>query len=278
VPLQKKKLLDQVTIDFKGVDSKTKELIDGADGKDYALVLGSKTFIPGFEEELVGLKPKDDKTFPLIFPKDYGVDSLKSRKVEFSIIVHKVEKLVEPKLDDAFAATVGPFKTLDELRGDIKKQLEAERQQQARSDYNNTLLEKLAQQTTVALPISVIEAEIDRIEDEERNNLVYRGQTWQEHLDNEGLTAEAHRDKNRAGAELRVKAGIILSEVAEQEGISVTPEEVDIQMQLLRGRYGTDDAMQAELDKPERRRDIGSRLLSEKTIDKLAEYATAKKK
>jgi trigger factor len=127
----------------------------------------------------------------------------------------------------------------------------------------------------ITIPDSLIDSEIDRIEEEERRNLVYRGQTWHEHLAAEGVTAEQHRERNRAGAELRVKAGIILTEVSEQEGIVVTPEELEIQIQLLKGRY-TDEAMIAELDKPEGRRDIASRLLSEKTIDKLAEYATAK--
>jgi trigger factor len=266
---------DQVVLDFAGVDAKTQEPIDGADGKAYPLLLGSKTFIPGFEEELVGLKPGDTKTFPITFPKDYGVATLQNRNVTFTVTVHTVQKLVEPKLDDAFAASVGPFKTLIELRADIKRQLEVEAEQQARSDYNNTLLEKIAAETKVTIPDSLIDSEIDRIEEEERRNLVYRGQTWHEHLAAEGVTAEQHRERNRAGAELRVKAGIILTEVSEQEGIVVTPEELEIQIQLLKGRY-TDEAMIAELDKPEGRRDIASRLLSEKTIDKLAEYATAK--
>jgi trigger factor len=228
---------DQVVLDFAGVDAKTQEPIDGADGKAYPLLLGSKTFIPGFEEELVGLKPGDTKTFPITFPKDYGVATLQNRNVTFTVTVHTVQKLVEPKLDDAFAASVGPFKTLIELRADIKRQLEVEAEQQARSDYNNTLLEKIAAETKVTIPDSLIDSEIDRIEEEERRNLVYRGQTWHEHLAAEGVTAEQHRERNRAGAELRVKAGIILTEVSEQEGIVVTPEELEIQIQLLKGRY-----------------------------------------
>ena len=106
------KLGDEVTIDFTGTDAKTKEPIAGADGKDYPLVLGSKTFIPGFEEQLVGLKPGAQKTFVLTFPKDYGTTALQGRKVSFAVTATAVQELQEPKLDDAFAATVGPFKSV----------------------------------------------------------------------------------------------------------------------------------------------------------------------
>ena len=266
---------DEVVIDFKGVDAKTKEPISGADGTEYPLVLGSNTFIPGFEPELVGIKPGDEKTFDITFPKDYGVNALQSKKVTITVTVRKVNELVEPKLDDKFAAAVGPFKTLDELKADIKKQLQSDRETQAQRDYESELLEKIAAQADVAIPASLIEEEIDRIELDEKQNLMYRGQTWQEHLEQEGVDEKQHREKERSGAELRVKAGLVLGEVAEQEGITVTPEELEIRMQVLKGQY-SDAAMQAELDKSSARREIASRLLSEKTINKLTAYASAK--
>jgi len=265
---------DEVTIDFAGTDAKTGEAISGADGKDYPLVLGSNTFIPGFEPNLVGLKVDEEKSFDIVFPKDYGVAALQSKKVTFKVTVHKVQELAEPKLDDAFAAKVSPFKTLAELKADVKQQLATEREVQAQREYESELLEKLAEKTKVAIPTVLVEEEIDRHEADERQNLTYRGQTWQEHLDAEGVTAEQHREKQRPAAELRVKAGLVLSEVAEAEGLTVTPEELEIRMQLLKGQY-QDPAMQAELEKPAVRRDIASRILSEKTIGKLTEYATA---
>lgn len=264
---------DEVTIDFKGTDAKTKEPIAGADGDDYPLLLGSGNFIPGFEEGLVGIKAGDEKTLSLTFPKDYGVADLQNRKVDFAVTAKAVKELKQPKLDDAFAASVGPFKTVAELKADIKKQLKAESEQQSQRAYENELIEQIAEKSSVAIPDSLLEEEIDRIEDEEKRNLVYRGQTWQEHLDEEGVTAEEHREKKRPQAELRVKAGLVLSEIAAQEKIDVTPEELEIRMMLLKNQY-TDPQMQAELDKPEARRDIASRLASEKTIAKLTEYAT----
>jgi trigger factor len=266
---------DQVIIDFKGTDAKTKEAIAGADGEAYPLIIGSNTFIPGFEPHLIGMKADDAKSFDITFPKDYNVKTLQNRPVTFAVTVKKVQQVVEPKLDDAFAAKVGPFKTFTELKDDIKRQLIAEKEQQASADYQNELLQKIAEKAEVAVPKSLVDEEIERQEKQERQNLIFRGQTWEEHLKEEGNTDESHREKNRPAAELNVKAGLVLSEIATKEKISVTPEEFDLRIQLLKGQY-TDVAMRAELDKPENRRDIMSRILTEKTIAKLTTYATAK--
>lgn len=259
------KLTDEVIIDFKGIDAGTKKPISGADGKDYPLVLGSNSFIPGFEEEVVGLKAADSKEFTITFPKNYSAEALQNKNVIFTITVHKVQKVVQPTADDAFAATVGPFQSLTELRMDIEKQLQAERTGQAERDYDNELLEQIAKKTQVTVPKPLVDDEIERIETEEKRNLVYRGQTWQEHLASEGVSEEQHREKNRDGAELRVKAGLVLAEIAEKEHITVSPEELEMHLQLLKGQY-TDPNMLTEIDKSDNRREIASRLLSEKTI------------
>ena len=263
---------DEVTIDFTGVDTKTKEAIPGADGKEYPLVIGSNTFIPGFEPELVGLKAGEEKSFDIVFPKDYGQKSLQNKKVTFTVKVHKVQEMVLPKLDDAFAATVGPFKTVAELKTDIKKQLTSDKERNIEQELENELVQKIAEKTEVALPKVLVDDQIDRMEQEEKQNLMYRGQTWQEHLKAEGLTEEEHRERNRDQAELRVKAGLVLSEIAEAEKIQVTPEELEVQIQILKGQYQSDPNMLAEIDKPENRRDIANRILTQKTVAKLKEY------
>lgn len=263
---------DEAVIDFTGVDTKTKEAIAGADGKEYPLTLGSNTFIPGFEPEIVGLKPGDEKTFDIVFPKDYGTKALQGKKVTFTVKVHKVNEVALPKLDDAFAAKIGPFKSVKELKDDIKKHVQADKERAAQQDFDNELVKKIAEKTTVALPKSVIDDQIQRMEQEERQNLMYRGQTWQEHLKEEGMTEEEHREKNRSEAELRVKAGLVLSEIAEKEKLDVTPEELEVQIQLLKGQYGSDEKMQAELDNPQNHRDIASRILTQKTVDTLRGY------
>lgn len=265
---------DVVTIDFKGVDTKGVP-VQGADGTDYPLTLGSNSFIPGFEPALLGLQTGEEKTFTIPFPKDYNVAALQGRKVTFTVNVKSVEELSLPKIDDALAAKAGPFKNLDELKADIKTQLTHEKQQELDRAFENELLQKIADKTTVAIPDSIVDEQVLSIEQNERQNLQYRGQTWQEHLDSEGITEEQHRIKNKPEAANQIKIGIALGAIGDKEGIDVTPEELEIRIQLLKGQY-TDKAMQLELDKPEARQDVAGRLRTEKIIAKLTEYATKK--
>src|SRR5690606_17891065 len=178
----------------------------------------------------------------------------------------------EPKLDDDFAAAVGPFKTLRELKDDIKKQLELERTREADVAYENELLAKIADKSVIEIPKMLVDEQIERIENEEKQNLVYRGQTWDEHLKEEGVSAEEHKEQKRPAAEQRVKIGIMLAEVADAEQIEVSPEEVEIRLQLMKGQY-QDPTAQAELDKPEALRDIETRIRTEKTLEKLRSFA-----
>ncbi len=263
---------DEVTIDFKGVDA-AGQAVNGAEGADYPLTLGSNTFIPGFEDHLIGLKAGESKLFDIPFPKDYGVKALQGKKVKFEVMAKSVQELVEPKADDVFAAKAGPFKTLAELKEDIKKQLTVERQQEANRNYEEELLQKIAAKSTAGVPKSLVDEQIERIEREEMQNLVYRGQTWEEHLAAEGLNAEQHKEQKRPAAEDRVKIGIILSEIAETEKITVSPEEFEVRLKLMRGQY-QDATAQAELEKPEVQRDILARMMTEKTIEKLVGYAS----
>jgi trigger factor len=264
---------DEVLIDFEGTDAKTKEPIQGADGKAYPLILGSNAFIPGFEDNVIGMKAGEEKSFVITFPKDYGVAELQNKKVNFKTTAATVSEMVKPEITDAFAATVGPFKTVDDLKADVKKQLGVERQQQAERAYENELIDKIAEESQVALPKTLVDEEIERIISEERQNAVYRGQTWNEYLDGQGVKEDVYQELKRPIAEKRVKASLMLSAVAEKENIDVTKDELEIRLQLLKGQY-TDKAMQDELNKPENRREIVSRLVTEKTVNKLKEYAS----
>lgn len=263
---------DEVLIDFTGRDDKDQP-ISGADGKDYPLLLGNNTFIPGFEEHLIGSKSGETKEFNIPLPQNYVVKTLQGKQVTFKVSIIKISKLKEPKLDDNFAAKAGPFKTLAELKADIKKQLKADRLLNTKRTYENELVQTITAQSQVEIPKTLIDEQIIRLEEDEKRNLTYRGQTWQEHLKQEGITEEQHRERHRPEAEERVKAGLVLSEIAEQEKLQVTPEELEIRIQILKGQY-KDAAMQEELDKPEARQDIAARLLTEKTIQKLVGYTS----
>lgn len=262
---------DEVLIDFKGTDSK-KQPVKGADGVDYPLALGSNTFIPGFEAHIIGLKAGQNKTFTLKFPKDYGVSALQNRNVTFDVTVKKVHAVTLPKADDNFASKVGPFKTLSDLKKDIKTQLTIERQAEVDRQFEQDILESLAAKLKVELPNTLVDEHIDRLEQRERQNLVYKGQTWQEHLKDEGVTEEEHRAKQKPQAELNIKISLLLDAIAEQENITASEQEANERIAQLRAQY-KDQKMQAELEKPESKIDIALRIRSEKTLAHIVKSA-----
>ncbi|MCA9324023.1 trigger factor [Candidatus Saccharibacteria bacterium] len=260
------KLGDEAVIDFKGTSEKG-EAISGADGTDYPLVLGSGTFIPGFEDEIVGLKPGDEKSFNITFPKDYGAKALQNAKVTFAITLKTVNELSEPKLDDSFASTVGPFETLQQLKDDIKKQLEHEAKHKAERDWEAAIVNELADKTKVEIPETLVEEQKQMVVQEVRQNVVQRGMTFEEMLASIGKTEEEYLESEvTPEAVRRVKAGLMLSEIADNEGIVVEPDALEARIQALKGQY-RDSQMQEELDKPENRREINARMRTEKVIE-----------
>lgn len=258
---------DEAIIDFAGTDS-DKKAIQGADGKDYPLVIGSKSFIPGFEDNLLGMKPGEEKSFMLTFPKEYGVKALASKKVTFAVTVKKVNELIKPAVDDELASKIGPFKTLDELKEDVKKQITVERQRETDSKHQEAVLKAVSDKSAVDIPQALVDQQVVYNLDEVRRNLTYRGQTYEEFLKTEGKTEEEYKKELEPQAREQLKASLILGEIAEVEQLNVQPEELNLRIQMLKGQY-KDEAMQAELDKPENRQDIASRMLTEKVMNLL---------
>lgn len=267
------KIGDELIIDFDAVDTK-KQPIKGADGIDYPLVLGSDSFIPGFETNLVGVKANTEKTFTLTFPKNYDLKALANKKATFSVKVKIVNKLIEPKIDDDFAAKVGPFKNLTELKSDIKKHLLVEKQQQADRKLENEIILEVVDGSSLDLPQSLIDEQLDRLKNEVKQNILYRGQTWQEMLDSLKTTEEEYeRTELLPEAKRRVKTGLVLAEISSIEGLEVSNEEIDQQIANLWSQY-KDAKMQAELSKPESRQEIASRIITDKTLKLLVQLAT----
>ena len=260
---------DEVVLDFKGVDAKTKEPISGADGKDYPLILGSNSFIPGFEDQLIGLKKDQTKAFDIVFPSDYGVKSLQKKKVNFNVSIKSVNERSLPKVDDAMAKLVGPFKSLDELKADIKKELTDNAEREALSKLQNEILDKIVSVSSVDIPEALIKEESERLDREQRQNAAYAGLTWKEYLERDNLSEESFNELAKQQATIRIKTGLILGEIASKENISVSAAELDAKMSELKTTYASDQAMQEELKKPENRQDIKNRLMVEKTIEYL---------
>jgi trigger factor len=236
-------------------------------------MLGSNTFIPGFEDKVTGMKPGEEKTFTLTFPKDYGVSALQGKKVTFTVTLNKVQEVVKPKLDNDFAAKLGPFKTVKEVKDSIKKELANEKQNQVDREFESEVVGEIAEKTKMSLPEMLIDEQVEALLQELKQNLAYRGQTYNEYLEQENKTDEVLRKELRPRGEKRVKTGLVLAEIANEEKIDVTPEDIQIRLQLLKGQY-KDEAAQAELAKPEVERQIASQMMTEKTIKKIIDTVT----
>lgn len=267
---------DDVIIDFEGKD-KDGKAVAGASGKDYSLNLGSKTFIPGFEEGLVGAKKNEEKELKLSFPKDYHSKPLAGTKITFKVTVKNIQSVVLPKLDDKFAASVGPFTTLSDLKKDVKSQLEDQKETEELNKLKDSIVEELVKKSKLVLPEVLVNDQIAMLEHDFNQNLVYRGITKSEYLKQEGFKDEEEwkQKELKPQAERRVSVGMVLAEVAEKENLTVTEEELNERINLYKQQY---QQSAAQFDQPEMRREVISRILTEKTVDKLTEIATSIKK
>lgn len=268
------RLGDRVEVDFKGVDA-SGQPVNGAEGKGFPIVLGSNRFIPGFEGNLVGLKTGQCKSFDIRFPKDYGLAALAGKKVTFTVTIAKVWQVKLPPLDDKLAAQAGPFATLKKLKADIERQLTAEKERQAALDHESRLARELISKSQIEPPDILIEDQLERLLADLKRNLTYRSQTYREFLKSQKKTDEQYRQEVlRPQASEMVKGSLALMEVAEREKIEVTPEELSGRLRQLKEQY-QDAHMRAELDKPEAKRAVASRLLSEKAVARIVEYNRA---
>jgi len=261
---------DEVKFDFEG--KKDGQPVAGAAGKNHTLKLGSQTFIPGFEEELVGLKVGDDKTFTITFPQDYHEKTLANQPVEFRVTIHEVTALELPEVTDAFAAEVGPFKTVAELRADVSDQLQTEAEAAAKRAYENELLDDIIKKSHLKVPDRLLGQQLERMKGEIAQRLSSSGLTMEQYLQAQNQTQDQLEAEIRPEAEKRVKLAMILSEIAKIEEMTVGPDEIENEVEQLRIQY-TDPVMQKELEGERIKEDIYNHLMASKVIAKLIDYA-----
>lgn len=267
------KLGDEVWIDFVG-KNKDGQDVPGASGKNYPLSLGSKTFIPGFEENIISLKAGDDKSFEVKFPPDYAHKPLANQIVNFDVKVNKVNSVKLPESNDEFAKKVGPFEDLASLKSDIKAQLMSQKMSEEDDKLKEDILETIISKSQIIIPRILVEDQSKLLKDDFIQNLTYKGLTLEQYLADQQLTEEKWvKQELEPKAERRVQVGMILSEVAQQEKLEVTSSMLDVKINAIKQQY-SDPKTQAEFDKPEQRRDVANRLLAEMTLNKLVEYAT----
>lgn len=217
---------DTVNINFTGY--KDGEPFDGGTGENYDLVIGSMSFIPGFEEELMGLSAGDEKVFDITFPEDYHQKDLAGQPVQFKVRVNAVKATVEPELDDEFAKDVSEFDTIEELIADLRRQCKEDKEKKADRDFQEAVMDKLIEQTEIDIPDTMIEFERDRLVDNYDNQLRSNGMSIDQYCTMLGTTLEEFKEGMTEEAVKFIKNELILESVARQE--NVEPEEEDVAM------------------------------------------------
>ncbi len=260
---------DEVIIDFVG--KKDGEAFAGGTAKDYHLVLGSNSFIPGFETGIVGHEPGDKFDLNLTFPKDYPEKSLAGQKTIFEVLLKQVNEVVKPKEDDELAKKCGDFKNMDELRADIKKNLEAQNRHRALEKYRDDLVNELAKSSKVAAPDILINDQLRFIRNDMSRNGASYGLSLEKYVERLGQTMEEWEKQARELAEARVKASLVLQILAREQKIEVAEEEVEAKIAELKDAYKKSKEALKQLKQPEVRQDIKNRMIIDKAMDFLVE-------
>lgn len=260
---------DEVIIDFVG--KKDGEAFRGGTAKDYKLMLGSNTFIPGFEDGIVGHESGDKFDLKLTFPKDYGVADLAGAKTVFEVLLKQVNEVKKPAIDDKLAEKCGPFKTVDELKEDIRNNLEVQNAQRLSGKFKDDLVKALVKKSKIPAPEVLIEDQIRLIRDDMTRNASSQGMSFEDFLDKNGETQESWNEQARAIAEERVKASLALQTLAVENKITVSDEEVNAKLAELREVYKKSQEALKSLKDPNVKMDIKNRLTIEKTLDFLVE-------
>ncbi len=270
------KLTDEVIIDFVG--KKDGKPFKGGSAKDYKLTLGSNTFIPGFEDGIVGHEPGDKFDLNLTFPKYYGVKDLAGAKVVFETLLKQVNEVKKAKIDDEMAKKCGPFKTLDELKADIEKNLKMQNEHKAKEKFKDDLVKELVKKSKIPAPEILIDDQVRAIRDDMTRNVAAQGLSFEDFLEANGETLETWEKQARKIAEERVKASLALQNVALSEKITVSDDLVNAKIAELRDVYKKSPEALKNLKNPNVKMDIKNRLTIEATLDYLVDTNSGKKK
>ncbi len=237
VPVERPAQLgDVVTIDYEGrIDG---ELFEGGAAQNQVTELSGDRFIPGFVDGIAGMAPGETKDVEAHFPGDYSEQSLAGKTATFRIRLHDVKQLETPPIDDVFAQNVSKNGTLDELREDVRRRLQAIAESRGRRTVGNAIVEKLLSTHDFPLPPSLIDGEVDHLMNEVAGNAARSGKTLEEHLTEGGKTEEQLRTELRAEAESRVKTTLLIEQIAKVEHIAATPADVTQELEALSRQYG----------------------------------------
>ena len=258
---------DYAVISFVG--TKDGQPFDGGTSERMPLILGQERLIPGFETNLVGLKVGDTTEFDITFPDDYPDESLAGKPAHFNVELKELREKILPDLDDDFLASLGDFASFDALRTDIRSRLEANATDRARHDFADRIIEYAVANATVELPEVLVDQEVEVMHDEFKGSLARQGIGEEAYLKAvEKSHDELHADF-RPNAEKRAKTLLVLSKVADAEGIDVPDADVEAEVEQGRQRYAGDERLTSYFGSDRGRSFIRSTLRRSRVVEKL---------
>ena len=225
---------DTANIDFEGFDNGVP--FDGGKGEGFDLKLGSGQFVPGFEEQIVGMTAGEEKDIDITFPENYHAE-LAGKAVVFHVKLNKVSVTVTPALDDEFAKDVSEFDTLEELKADIRAKAQENAEKQSASAFEQACVDKVAELTTVDMPAALVEAELDNQMERFAYQLQMSGYSMDQYAKMMGGDLNTMRNAFRPAAEKQAKVNVTLAKIVEVEGITVSEEDINEEIENLAKQY-----------------------------------------
>ncbi|GIP06814.1 MULTISPECIES: trigger factor [Paenibacillus] len=261
---------DIVVIDFDGsVDGVP---FEGGQAERYSLELGSNTFIPGFEDQVIGMATGDFKDVEVTFPETYHAEELANKQAVFKVKVHEIKRKQLPELDDEFAKDVSEFDTLDEYKEDLKKQLLTRKEQEAQGVRENEAVEKAAANAEVEIPEAMIQSEVQNMMRDFDNRLRQQGMNLEMFLSFSGQTNADLEGQMKDDAEKRVRNNLVLEQIAKEEKLEVSEEEINKELENMADTYKRSaDEIRSILGANGSLDSLREELLLRKTIDFLLE-------
>ncbi len=260
---------DYAVISFIG--TREGEPFEGGTSERMPLIIGQERLIPGFEANLIGVKVGETTEFDITFPEDYGEPALAGQVAHFSVELKELREKIQPDLDEDFIASVGRFESLEEMRGDIRKRLEENALDRARHGFADRIIEYAVANATVELPDVLIDQEVEVMHDEFRASLARQGINEEAYFKAVEKTSEDIHAEFRPNAERRAKTLLVLSKVADEEGLEVTDADVDAEVELGRERYAGDERLTAYFSSERGRAFISSTLRRSRVIERIVD-------
>jgi len=235
---RKAKKGDTAVIDFEGF--KDGEPFQGGKGENYSLELGSGSFVPGFEDQVIGMKAGDEKDLDITFPEDYTPE-LAGAQVVFKVKVHEVKEKQEPEVDDEFAKDVSEFDTLDEFKKDLGEKLKARRQEQADREFEEAVITALLEKLECEVPQAMVDYRADKMLEDYANRIQSQGIGFEDYLRMMGLSLDDMKAQSKTAAERAVRSDLALEAVAAAEGMEIPDSEVDEEIANLAKQYSMEE-------------------------------------